>query len=100
MTESEHCPNVIANFWEWHRRQQERAHGPIARLALDKCEETFRCSDWDRFGFWFAVYRRERPHSPNLNSDSIRPSELGTAFPDVAYWHKADNPAAPAFVRY
>jgi len=44
MRESERCPNVIANFWEWHRRHQDRAHAPIARLALDKCEETFKCS--------------------------------------------------------
>ena len=48
MTESERCPNVIVNFWEWYERHQECAHGPLARCALDKCEETFRRADWDK----------------------------------------------------
>ena len=72
MRESERCPNVIANVWEWHRRHQDRAHAPIARLALDKCEETFKCSNWDRFGYWFAIYRRERPHPQNSDAGHDR----------------------------
>ena len=68
MTESERCPNVIVNFWEWYERHQERARRPIARLALDKCEESYRCSDWDRFDYWFSIYRRERPCSQNSDA--------------------------------
>ena len=72
MTESERCPNVVINFWEWYQRRQERAHGPLARCALDKCEETFRRSDWDSFGYWFAIYRRERPHPQNSDAGHDR----------------------------
>ena len=61
MTESERCPNVVANFWKWYQRRQEREPNPLARYALDKCEETFKRSEWDRFGYWFSIYRRERP---------------------------------------
>jgi hypothetical protein len=73
MTESERCPNVIVNFWEWYERYQERAHGPLARCALDECEESFRRSDWDKFDYWFSIYRRVRPRTPNLNADNVRP---------------------------
>jgi hypothetical protein len=64
MTKSEPCPNVVANFSEWYQRRQERQRNPLAGYALDKCEETFMRSEWDRFGYWFAIYRRERPHPP------------------------------------
>jgi hypothetical protein len=28
-----------------------------------QCEATFRKCDWDRFGYWHAIYLRERPRS-------------------------------------
>jgi hypothetical protein len=56
--------DVITDFWEWYRRRQAREHGVIADLALDKCEETFRRSDWDKFGYWYGIYLRERPKVP------------------------------------
>jgi hypothetical protein len=33
---------------------------PVARLALDRCEEAFARSEWSRFGYWFEIYRNER----------------------------------------
>jgi hypothetical protein len=65
MTESERRPNVVANFWEWYQRRQARAHSPLARFAIDKCEETYSCSDWDGFDYWFSIYRRER-YTPKI----------------------------------
>ena len=32
----------------------------ILELALNKCEETFMRSDWNGFGYWFRIYRREK----------------------------------------
>jgi hypothetical protein len=62
--------DVIADFWEWYQRRQAREHDPIARLALDKCEESFRESQWDSFGYWYAIYLRERPKTPNSTAMS------------------------------
>ena len=42
-----------------HRRSRSRSDA-LAELALDKCEETFRQRDWERFAHWHAVYLRER----------------------------------------
>lgn len=53
--------NVIVDFWEWHERRQQREKSPLANYALDRCDETFRHGDWDRFGYWFSIYRKERP---------------------------------------
>jgi hypothetical protein len=58
--------DVIIDFWEWYRRRQARGHDAVADFALDKCEETFRQCEWDRFGYWYAIYRRERPKSPDF----------------------------------
>ena len=68
MTESERCPNVVANFWEWYERRQERRPSPLANYSLDKCEEAFMRSEWDRFGYWFTIYRAERPHGTNSSA--------------------------------
>ena len=65
MTESARCPNSVANFWEWYQRRQKRGRGPMARYSLDKCEESYRRSDWESFGYWFEIYLRERPRTPN-----------------------------------
>ncbi len=75
MTKSKPGPNVVANFWEWYQRRQERERDPLARYALDKCEETFMRSEWDRFGYWFAIYRRERPRPQK--SDAGHHRQLG-----------------------
>ena len=42
-----------------HRPEQIRT-SPLAERALDKCEEAFRHSDWQGFGYWHAVYLHER----------------------------------------
>ena len=60
MTESARCPNPVANFWEWYQRRQKRGRGPMARYSLDKCEESYRRSDWESFGYWFEIYLREQ----------------------------------------
>ena len=65
MNKSERCPNVVVNFWEWYRRRQERERSLLARYALDKCEEAYKRSEWDRFGYWFGIYRRERVRGQN-----------------------------------
>ena len=72
MTESARCPNPVANFWEWYQRRQKRGRGPMARYSLDKCEESYRRSDWESFGYWFEIYLRERPRTPNYNADRVR----------------------------
>jgi len=72
MTETVRCPNPVANFWEWYQCRQERGPSSIARYALDKCEEAYMRSEWDGFGYWFEIYRRERPHTPNFDADHVR----------------------------
>ena len=57
MIEKTHGYDVVADFWEWYQRRQ---HSPLASHALDKCEETFMRCEWDRFGYWHAIYVRER----------------------------------------
>ena len=61
----------IVDFWEWYERQLGRERNPVASLALDKCEETFRRCEWDRFGYWYAIYRRERPKVPRGNLTGV-----------------------------
>ena len=70
--ESARCPNAIVNFWPPSRFRQERGHSPLARYALDKCEEAFKRSEWNRFDFWFAIYRRERRHAENSDTRDVR----------------------------
>jgi hypothetical protein len=53
--------DVIVDFWEWYRRRQAGQCNPLASYALDKCEETFRKCEWNTFGYWHAIYLRERP---------------------------------------
>ncbi len=69
MTECADRISVITNFWEWYQRRQECGASPLARYALDKCEEAYRRSEWDRFGYWFEIYRRERPRRPNFGAE-------------------------------
>jgi hypothetical protein len=57
--------DVITDFWKWYERRRAPEHGVIADLALDKCEETFRKCEWESFGYWNAIYRRERPKMPH-----------------------------------
>lgn len=52
--------DVIDFFWEWYRRHEQACGSPLCRYALDKCEETFTRRDWDSFGYWHAVFARER----------------------------------------
>lgn len=66
--------DVVADFWQWYRRRQALRDSPLADHALDKCEETFRKSEWDRFEYWHRIYLIERmrhgaslPKSPTIN---------------------------------
>jgi predicted transcriptional regulator len=54
-------PQTVVDFWrERHRRQNWGSTKSIAEFSLDKCEEAFQDRNWTGFGYWFAVYRRER----------------------------------------
>lgn len=77
MKGSAHHPDVVANFWEWDQRRQEREQrkhqsNPLTKYAIDKCEEALRHSEWDRFGYWFSIYRRERPHASKFDASKLQ----------------------------
>jgi len=55
--------DVVDFFWE-RERQRKKQQNALAELALDECEEMFRQRDWNRFGYWHAIYRRERARVP------------------------------------
>jgi hypothetical protein len=65
--------DVIVDFWEWYQRREARARDLVASFAVDKCEETFRRCEWDRFGYWYAIYRRERLKAPKLGRGGALP---------------------------
>ena len=65
--------DVIVDFWEWYQRREARRQNPLASYALDKCEEALIEREWDRFGYWHAIYLRERPKS--LSSPVSRSSD-------------------------
>jgi hypothetical protein len=53
--------DVIIDFWEWYQAREGGRCNPLAGYALDKCEEAFRKCEWNRFGYWHAIYLRARP---------------------------------------
>jgi hypothetical protein len=55
--------DVIVDFWEWYQRREAGRQNPLASYALDKREEAFIKREWNRFGYWHAIYLRERPKS-------------------------------------
>jgi hypothetical protein len=57
--------DVIQDFWQWYNRRAQRQNSGVAKLALDKCEETFQRCDWNGFGYWYEVYCRERGRIAN-----------------------------------
>lgn len=59
--EVERCDNVIDFLRERERRRPMARHRQIAELALRRCEQTFRQSDWKSFRYWVTIYWRERP---------------------------------------
>jgi hypothetical protein len=61
--------DVVVDFWEAYERQHAHKHGPLAKHALDKCEETFLRGEWERFSFWHAIYARERARSQSTARD-------------------------------
>ena len=67
MIEKAHDYDVIVDFWEWYQRRQARQCNPLASLALDKCEEALIKREWDCFGYWYAIYMRERRKSPRFS---------------------------------
>jgi hypothetical protein len=52
--------DVIDFFWEWYRRRKPTRRSSLGELALDKCEETLLRRDWQGFGYWHAIFVRER----------------------------------------
>jgi hypothetical protein len=60
--------DVVIDFWEWYQRREARLN-PVASYALEQCEETFRKCDWSGFGYWHAIYLRERPKSPRSRAN-------------------------------
>ena len=67
MMEGSRTPNVIADFWLWYERRQKRERGALSCYALDRCEEAFRRREWERFGYWFSIYCRERSTGTRSN---------------------------------
>lgn len=51
---------VVVNFGEWTDRSDTRERTPLAEYALNRCEEMFAARAWESFGYWHAVYVRER----------------------------------------
>jgi hypothetical protein len=47
MSEKIQGDDVIADFWEWYQHRYARDHAPLARYALDKCEEAYRTQNWN-----------------------------------------------------
>jgi hypothetical protein len=51
----------VADSLELRRRRNDKTRtSPLAEHALDECEEAFGRRDWPRFGYWHAVFLRER----------------------------------------
>jgi len=53
----------------------------LAEMALDKCAETYQRRDWARFGYWHAVFVRERNRLGGMRSsrgvgEAAAPSQL------------------------
>lgn len=75
MVEQSHAYDVVVDFWQWYRRRQERhqerRYNPLESYALDRCEEAFQRSQWDRFGYWHAIYLRERRRSTPARHDVV-----------------------------
>jgi hypothetical protein len=66
----ERCDNVIDFSRERERRRLMAHHPQIAELALRRCEQTFRQSDWKGFGYWLTIYWRERPTARTTASNA------------------------------
>jgi hypothetical protein len=75
MSEKIQGDDVIADFWEWYQHRYARDHAPLARYALDKCEEAYRTQDRNSLGYWHKIYMRERPRVPRP-TPSIREQRL------------------------
>ena len=52
--------DVIDLLSESQRRTIPSSTSALAELALEKCEEMLMRGNWDRFGYWHAVYMSER----------------------------------------
>lgn len=59
MTESARCQNVV-DFEKSLQERESRGSSPLARYARDNCVEASERSEWNTFGYWFAIFRRER----------------------------------------
>jgi len=52
--------NAIVSLELSRRRPEQVRTSSLAEHALDQCEEAFRRSDWQKFGYWHIVFLRER----------------------------------------
>jgi hypothetical protein len=59
-TPSPRDTNLVVSLELRPRRQKQVRTSPLAERALDQCEEAFRHSDWQKFGYWHAVFLHER----------------------------------------
>jgi hypothetical protein len=60
MVQTRSHSDVIVQSWEWYERRHAGGHGPVANLALAKCEEALVKRDWETFAHWHAIFVRER----------------------------------------
>ena len=52
--------HVVISLELCRRRPEQIRTSPLAEHALNQCEEAFRRSDWQKFGYWHAVFLCER----------------------------------------
>jgi len=66
--------STVIDFRYYSGRKKSR--NSVLELAIDKCEEAFMRSDWEGFGYWFAVCRRERATNNIRNHNRSLASEF------------------------
>jgi hypothetical protein len=50
MSRDEHHAAKVLNFSDLRNRRQEKPRNTLAHDALDKCDDAFSRSEWERFG--------------------------------------------------
>lgn len=51
---------AVINLREHKNVRRTENISPLAKIALDRCEEAFARAEWQKFGYWFDIFRRER----------------------------------------
>jgi hypothetical protein len=67
--------DVVIDLRDRYERRNTRESDALAAYALDRCEEMFRLRAWDSFGYWHAIYVRQR-NAPYLYRTSDRREDL------------------------